>query len=185
MSNVLIVCTANRCRSPIAAALLRQRLPRSSGVEVRSAGFLSGGAPADPQAVTRMGRFGINLSTHRSVQLDDALLDWSDLILTMTRSHVRSLAARDGVLRRRTFTLRDFVARGQGMSWTSIDMAAGAAHLDAERPVDALLGEGQPDDITDPMGRSSRVWRDVVTVLDEQVDLLAAMVARSAAWAGG
>ena len=86
---ILVVCTGNICRSPMAEILLSRRL-RQAGrqVEVRSAGV---GAlvnqPADEPARERMSARGLDLEPHRARQLDSELARWADLILVMEQAH--------------------------------------------------------------------------------------------------
>ena len=88
---VLIVCTGNTCRSPLAAALIRQGLLLTghSGVEVESAGTGAGdGAPASEGAYLVALESGLDLSAHRARLLTKELVDQADLVLTMSRPHL-------------------------------------------------------------------------------------------------
>ncbi len=173
--NVLFVCTANQCRSPIAAALLSLRLAPDAQITVRSAGLLPGGRPAPAEAITRMGRFGVDLSGHRSRQISSELLADADLVLGMTRRHARTLIADRPDLRGATFTLKDMVRRGDALvpaaSWLQV-----LRELAETRPAEALLGRSDADDISDPMGRPAWVWNRVVGQLDELTHQLAALL---------
>jgi protein-tyrosine phosphatase len=83
MSGVLMVCTANVCRSPVAQLLLASRMP---GVAVASAGlYASDGRGADALAVQLMGKRGLDLSAHAATALADRHVHDAELILTMTR----------------------------------------------------------------------------------------------------
>lgn len=96
--HVLLVCTGNTCRSPMAAALaakiLAERVACSvselpaRGIEVRSAGTAGGGGGASQHALEVMGRRGIDLSNHASTWLDAEMIRQADYIFAMTRSHV-------------------------------------------------------------------------------------------------
>ena len=89
--NVLFVCTGNTCRSPMAAALARAELARRGWrhVEVASAGAAADpGQPASRPALAVSGRRGLDLSRHSSQQLTAELVDWADLILAMSPSHL-------------------------------------------------------------------------------------------------
>ncbi len=113
--NILMVCTGNTCRSPMAAALARQSLAdrlgirvdelAAAGLAVQSAGVAAGAdSPATPEAVEALESRGIELSHHRSQPLTHAMIDEADLILGMTASHVRAVrdmapSATDRVLR--------------------------------------------------------------------------------------
>ncbi len=86
---ILVVCTGNTCRSPMAEGLLRQGvegLPGLRGrVEVLSAGSGAGdGQPPTDEAVEVMKRRGIDISGHRSRRVSPALFEWADVVLTMT-----------------------------------------------------------------------------------------------------
>ena len=89
--NVLFVCTGNTCRSPMAAALAREELARRGWQHVRiaSAGAAAeAGQPASHPAVVVMERTGIDLSMHASQRLTRELVEWADLILVMSPSHL-------------------------------------------------------------------------------------------------
>lgn len=108
---LLVVCTANQCRSPFAAAFAASEAERR-GVEldVGSAGFLEGGfGAADRVARLASGR-GLDVSGHVSRNVDDLDLDEVDLVLTMEGRHVVDLGTRHPGLRSRMLTLRQAVA---------------------------------------------------------------------------
>ena len=113
--SILVVCTGNTCRSPMAEVLLKKHLEehfagQPSGTilpSVASVGLAAmPGDPASPQSVEVMSERGLDLSDHQSQPLGEQALQSADLVLTMTRSH------RDGILMRwpdasdRVFTLR-------------------------------------------------------------------------------
>src|SRR5690606_19746120 len=82
------------CRSPLAHALAERALADLGWqVEVRSAGVSAlAGAPASEGSLAVARRHGLDLSAHRSVPVDEALLDWADLILVMSPGHLLRLA---------------------------------------------------------------------------------------------
>ena len=60
---IVVLCTANVCRSPMAAALLARRLSELGvTARVRSAGMLRGGDPPLPEAVSVMAGYGIDIA---------------------------------------------------------------------------------------------------------------------------
>lgn len=90
MNNVLLVCTGNTCRSPLAEALLRKKLIERGveGVEVGSAGTGAwDGAPASEGAYLVALEHGLDLSAHRARLLTRELVSTADLVLTMARHH--------------------------------------------------------------------------------------------------
>lgn len=97
--NILFVCTGNTCRSPMAEALARAELQRRDWhhVAVGSAGVAaSDGEPASSAAQTVLLRHGLDGSTHRSRRISRELVEWADLILGMSRSHLGPIARLGG-----------------------------------------------------------------------------------------
>ncbi|SDN24048.1 protein-tyrosine phosphatase [Psychrobacillus sp. OK028] len=87
--NILFVCTGNTCRSPIAEALLKSQ--NIDGLEVRSAGiYAMDGGPISQNSQLVLEREMIPY-THSSSAINESLVDWADLILTMTASHKHAI----------------------------------------------------------------------------------------------
>jgi len=94
---VLLVCTGNTCRSPLAHGMLRAWI-REKGlpVEVDSAGTAAlEGAPIAPEVITVLRERGISFA-HTSHHLTPEWVAWADLILTMTETHTREVEALGG-----------------------------------------------------------------------------------------
>jgi protein-tyrosine-phosphatase len=87
---ILLVCTGNICRSPLAAALLERALTERSiaGIEVASAGTGAwDGVPVSEGAYLVGLERGLDLSGHRARLLTRELVEDADLVLTMARHH--------------------------------------------------------------------------------------------------
>jgi tRNA threonylcarbamoyl adenosine modification protein (Sua5/YciO/YrdC/YwlC family) len=101
---VLLVCTGNTCRSPMAEVLCRKMLAQrldcaidqleDRGVIVTSAGIaaMMGGC-ASAEAVRAMSEMGLDLRSHETQPLSDTLVRHADVIYTMTRSHREAIVA--------------------------------------------------------------------------------------------
>ena len=76
--NVLFVCVANSGRSVMAERLFRQ----AAGEEyaARSAGSSPGPAP-HPVVLEALAEVGIDASDHVPQKLDDALVQWADVVV--------------------------------------------------------------------------------------------------------
>ena len=97
MSMILVVCTGNLCRSPMAMELLRARLARDESRRdwrVESAGvWATDGEPASAHATDEMADRGLDLYTHCARGISRDMMARATLVLAMTQSHVESLRA--------------------------------------------------------------------------------------------
>lgn len=176
---ILVVCTANRCRSPMAAAMLSDALARS-GVEavVTSAGSLEAGIPAVDNAIAVMGDRGLDITSHVSTQLSLELLSSIDLILTMERAHVRDVAVRSRDALPKTFTIKEFVRRAQDTRrFPGEPVSEWITRLSSSRSNSELLGTSYEDDIADPIGKPRKEFEKTVAELEPLIAAVSETVA--------
>ncbi|KPV39580.1 hypothetical protein AN478_10595 [Thiohalorhabdus denitrificans] len=102
--SVLIVCTGNICRSPMAEALLRAHAGDRLRVESAGVGALQD-READPVAVALMAERGLDLGGHQARQIDLELAQQFDLLLAMEQEQVDWLNAQFPVVRGRVHRL--------------------------------------------------------------------------------
>ena len=170
--DILLVCTANQCRSPMAEGLLRRLLaPAGIGAQVGSAGLLPGGARATPDAVATMAARGVDISDHVSRTLSPDMVGTTPLVLGMARRHVREACVLYGAPIERTFTLKELVRRGEQAGGREADepMATWLGRVGAGRRSRDLVADDPADDIADPVGRPRAEYEDTA---DELEDLL-------------
>ncbi|MDC5819342.1 low molecular weight protein-tyrosine-phosphatase [Vibrio europaeus] len=90
ISRVLIVCSGNICRSPLAEVIFKRELPQmefdSAGLLVEQSGLHDYSAARYSQKVANL--HNLDLSCHRAKQLNRELVEWSDLILAMSHDHI-------------------------------------------------------------------------------------------------
>ena len=112
MPAVLFVCTANRFRSPIAAAAFQKKL-RDEGIEgwqVGCAGtWTDPGLPPARDAVQAARQLGVSLDGHASCLVNAALLSGYDLILVMEMGHKEALESEFPAVHNRVFLLSEVV----------------------------------------------------------------------------
>ena len=136
--NILVVCTGNICRSPMAEGMLKKNLPeRLAGrVAISSAGTHAlHGNMAQPHAIAVMQGFDIDITGHRARQLSGALVRSSDLILVMERFHLRLVRVR-----------------------TMLSSAK-------VRMLTAFEANGEPYDVPDPMGEPVRAYEASAAII--------------------
>jgi protein-tyrosine-phosphatase len=187
MMRVLVVCTGNICRSPIAAGLLTAG-SRVVGLDmqVASAGLIPGGRTADPHSVAVMADRGMDISHHRSHLLTPIDLDVADLVLTMTQEHVVEIGAAHPDALSKTFTIKEFVRlASESGPLVSVDEVADYLEaLDTQQRRKKLLRRDPGDDVADPIGTGRRSFARTGDELEALVwsvlDLLAGFPPRPA-----
>ena len=138
---LLMVCTGNTCRSPMAAGvtlrLMADRLKckvselADRGVVVTSAGVSGGGVGPAEHAVAVMAKRGIDISTHSPQRLTEDMVRDADHIFAMTGWH------------------RDRI----------VSMVPGAADR-----VAMVVGDG---DVNDPIGGTEKEYDECARVIED------------------
>ncbi|KKO55063.1 low molecular weight protein arginine phosphatase [Paenibacillus sp. DMB20] len=167
MKNILFVCTGNTCRSPMAEGMLRKLASgRGLPLEVRSAGVAAvEGMPISRHAgaVLRDQQIGGDFS---SKPLSPELVEWADLILTLTQSHKQYAIRQFPHAAEKTHTLKEFAENDEQVLedmreldslYVSVELARSlGSEVDAkdrERLIE--LRQRMPSyDISDPFGGS-------------------------------
>lgn len=192
MASILVVCTGNVCRSPIAEAFLRSALRVRFGdraPSVASAG-VSGweGARAEPGSVAAAAERGLDVSAHRARRLRSDDVAGAALVVAMATEHRDDIADLHPRVSGRTFTLKELVRLLEALPASARDsdpfVFRGSenpeVHLrDRVAEADALRRSGfagDPDDegVVDPLGMPAETYRAVAAELQEWCERLAA-----------
>lgn len=176
---VLIVCTANICRSPMAQYLLRMALLHRDPMAgarfaVRSAGTRGWDeAPMDTAAAAELRRLGGDPAAFRSRPLDDAQCRAADLVLTATREHRTAVLHRVPRALRRTFTILEFadLAPRAAAAGSAADVVAWAAAARASATLDDY-------DVPDPYRGSPEEHRGVADLIESATTAIASALLR-------
>lgn len=182
--SILVVCTANICRSPLAEHLLRTRLANAAGgtkFKVSSAGVRGwDSTPMDAPAAAELRRLGGDASSFRSRPLSTAQCEKADLILTATTEHRAAVLELAPRALKRTFTLVEFAHLV-----TQVATVADAAGSPTEvvRRAAAARGAALLDnyDVPDPYGGSPHLHRSVADVVETAITEVASVLAPTAA----
>lgn len=163
---ILVVCTANVCRSPMAAHFLTAAAAEAGlEVEVTSSGFLLGDQSASDEVLTVMRERGVDLSSHRSRLSTPAMVADADLVLTMERRHARDLVLMAPEHSRRIHTLGGAVELLEAAQTKGLSPVERLAGIGEGRSTAALLGDGD-DEVVDPYGRGRKENRSTATILE-------------------
>lgn len=111
MPKIVFVCTRNRFRSPLAAAILKRELAtRKIPGEwiVGSAGsWVQDLLPPTPEAFIEAAKRGLDLSSHISVGIEELDLDSIDLLLVMEQGQKESISLDFPKLSEKTYLLSE------------------------------------------------------------------------------
>jgi protein-tyrosine phosphatase len=172
MATVLVVCTGNVCRSPIAEGMLRAAFRERLGEgapQVVSAGT-SGweGSTADPSAVAACAERGIDISGHRARALREADAFSAGLVIAMAQEHADAMR---NLVPKRTFTLKELVRLLEALDppeeGTADEvLARRVAAADALRR-SGYEGNPYDEDIMDPLGMPLESFRAIAWELEE------------------
>jgi protein-tyrosine phosphatase len=179
-ASILVVCTANQCRSPLATALFRSLLAEHGAhVTVACAGTrAAAGIPATKETIDVAVQAGLDISAHRSAFLDENVILDADLVVGMERGHVREMVTLVPSAWPRAFTLKELARRGlsTGPRRAGEPIAAWVARVHAGRRPGDLLGSSRDDDIEDPSGNPlldhQRLYEELEVLVRRVVSLV-------------
>ena len=173
MTSILVVCTGNICRSPIAEGMLREAMAARFGASaptVHSAGTIGvEGSPATEESVTAADERGIDISGHRARRLTLDLARHADLVLGMAGEH-RAWLEDDREVAARAFALKELVRllealppppTGAGPDTLPARVAAAAGSR-----ASGFAGNPHDEDVADPLGLPLQTYRAVAWELD-------------------
>jgi protein-tyrosine phosphatase len=170
---VAFVCTGNRFRSPLAAALLA-KATHGLPVRVSSVGVLElGPAAALPEAVELASTLDVDLGGHRARNLSQLVLAPFDLVLGFERMHVQAAVVDASAAIERTFTLPELVAILEELppepsGHDALERARARVAQASESRGTGFHGAPVPE-VIDPLGRPAREQRAVAAEIDALV----------------
>lgn len=145
MAHILIVCTANICRSPLVEAIVRRDLHAAghSDWTVSSAGTWAQQArPAARYSQQIATRIGLDISEHIAQEVTGELIADSDLVLVMTDSHKEPLQIEFSADREKIYKLSEMA----GKKYDVVDPYGGPpeGYEDMYIDVSNLITDGMP-----------------------------------------
>lgn len=176
---VLCVCTFNRTRSVMTAALLEHHLA-VTGIDavVTSAGTRADGGPPTGETVSLLAKRGLDVRAHRGTPLSNELVAGADLIVTAEPDHVVVIAGRWPQSFASTFTLPEIVHRSQvhgGRLGASLDDWRDLLNTHRPTGLDYLDDPGVGT-IDDPTGRDRHTWATTIDQINDLTRRLAVLL---------
>ncbi|HEV2785297.1 MAG TPA: hypothetical protein VGV67_02820 [Solirubrobacteraceae bacterium] len=179
VARILVVCTGNICRSPLAAALLARHATRvDAAVEVTSAGVHGlTGEPATVDMCAEATSRGLDLSPHRAAVAEREIVADADLVIAMTTRQRTQLARIAPRAKERVFTLKELARLSASVAPPEdgtplrerLDQLVRAAHHARALTV----APRDSEDVADPYGGSREGYRRCADEIEQLVDRLA------------
>jgi protein-tyrosine-phosphatase len=119
MSEIIAVCTANICRSPVVEAILRDRLAAQGLTDwgVRSAGtWAQNGQAVSHYSREILAERGLDISSHTSQVITEEMLQEANLVLCMETGHAEALRAEFPHHASKVFLLTEMVGHRYSIS---------------------------------------------------------------------
>jgi low molecular weight protein-tyrosine phosphatase len=189
---LLFVCTANICRSPMAAELAGLRVRSAAGPDAArrivadSAGIHGfDGAGMDPRALAALRSLGALPTGFASRRLTAALVAEADLILTAERHHRAAAVALRPRAHATAFTILEFARLVRDVDPGGLPDDGVVARARAlVRETAQLRGCAPPaaepadDDITDPFGGPAEEFHTCAAIIDAALDRSLGLILR-------
>lgn len=183
---ILFVCTGNTCRSPMAEGIFR-KLARERGIdaEVASAGVAAvAGLPISRHAEGVLKDRGIHEQI-TSTPLHAELIEWADLILTLTAGHKQQAITAFPEKADKIYTLKEYVEDDEIVLAEQAELSRLIADLELSRALGQALDEAKEQrirellqrmpryDISDPFGGSRKEYdltaQEISTALEKLI----------------
>ena len=179
---ILVVCSGNICRSPLAEQLLRARLAGATeSFRLLSAGTIADdGVPMTEQAVALATQYGAVPQGHRSRLLTEGQIESADVVLTATRAHRAAVVSLVPRASRFSFTLKEFAALVDSLSREERASLTDAASVVEAAAAQRGFAQHDDDDIEDPYRQSDEVYERVAAAIDSATRTAAAALRESA-----
>ena len=161
------------------SALLQERLKGKTDVDrhewaVTSAGTADIWPEIDRHMIAAAKQVGVDVSEHRRRTLTKQVLNTNgaDLVITMTREHLRAVIAIDQSAWQRTFTLKELARRAVsvGPASSTDGYRDWLSRLAAGRKASEMMHPDPADDIADPYGGPRREHDAMVNTVHQLVD---------------
>jgi protein-tyrosine phosphatase len=182
-SALLVVCTANVCRSPATGFLLGRAL--GPEITVLSAGLRT--RPGEQACPVSAGEVGMDPGSHRAHQVTGDLVRQADLVLTFTRDQRSELIRLSPAAQRSCYTIGQAArtatwlldqeqpalsGRRAGSRVSRPSAVSLAAELDSARGLVPRPPSPEDDDLTDPHGLGDDAHLEAFDRVHEWVDTL-------------
>lgn len=183
IAEILVVCTANICRSPLAMVMLerraRERLGDDAPVWVRSSGVHAmDGHPAAEESRRQADLRGLDLRHHRGSLTTADEVGSADLVLVMSERQRSLLAGMHPSCARWTFTLPEFARLAGALkpvddpAMTPRERIRFVARLANGSRAYVSRPDG-PEDVADPYGGPRHGYEVMAAEVERYVDAIA------------